>query len=134
MKIKLVKLVNSINALGQLNNAHGLSGVCAYSIMKNVNKIEPELEMYNKTREKILVDRAKKDEDGKPIIIKETVEGKERERYDMTDENYNEANHELFTLLNSDIELDLTKISIEDLNNADLTPAQLSSIDYMIKE
>ena len=90
--------------------------------------------MLNMTREKILVDRAKKDEDGKPIIIKETVEGKERERYDMTDENYNEANHELFTLLNSDIELDLTKISIEDLNNADLTPAQLSSIDYMIKE
>ena len=52
----------------------------------------------------------------------------------MTDENYNEANHELFVLLNSDIDLDLTKISIEDLNSADLTPAQLSLIDFMIKE
>ena len=79
MKIKLVKLVNSINALGQLNNAHGLSGVCAYSIMKNVNKIEPELEMYNKTREKILVDRAKKDENGLLLLKRLSKEKNEKD-------------------------------------------------------
>lgn len=126
MKIKLLQLADSNEILGQLNNTHGLSAVCAFSISKNIKKIVTELEVYNETRIKILEEKANKDEDGKAIIIDE--------QYQLTNENLVKANNEIQTLLNSDIDLDLTKISIEDLNNADLTPAQLSLIDYMIKE
>ena len=126
MKIKLLQLADSNEVLGQLNNTHGLSAVCAFSISKNIKKIVTELEVYNETRIKILEEKANKDEDGKAIIVDE--------QYQLTNENLVKANNEIQTLLNSDIDLDLTKISIEDLNNADLTPAQLSLIDYMIKE
>ena len=126
MKIKLLQLADSNEVLGQLNNTHGLSAVCAFSISKNIKKIVTELEVYNETRIKILEEKANKDEDGKAIIVDE--------QYQLTNENLVKANNEIQTLLNSDIDLDLTKISIEDLNNADLTPAQLSLIDFMIKE
>ncbi len=126
MKIKLLQLADSNEVLGQLNNTHGLSAICAFSISKNIKKIATELEAYNETRIKILEEKVNKDEDGKAIIV--------NEQYQLTNENLIEANNDIQALLNSDIDLDLTKISIEDLNNADLTPAQLSLIDYMIKE
>ena len=53
MKLSNEKIINTINVLGNLNNAQ-LHIKVAYAISKNINKIESELKTYNEERAKLI--------------------------------------------------------------------------------
>ncbi len=126
MKLKLVQLINANQVLGKLNGTHGLTAVCAFSIAKNIKKIAAELEAYEETRKKLLEEKADKDEKGKAII--------EEGNYKLSPEATQEVLEEINQLQQNEIDLDLTKIQIEELNSADLTPQELFTVEFMIKE
>lgn len=128
--MKLLEIINSQSTLAELNNCKGLSSVTAYRIAKNIKLVNEELKVYNDQRIKLLENLANKDEDGKPIIKAENG----TQEYDLTDENKLKLQEEVNKLLEEEINMDIKKVSLEQLDGAGLSPAQLSTIEYMLEE
>lgn len=128
--MKLLDILNSQSTLTELNNCKGLSSVTAYRIAKNIKLVNEELKVYNDQRIKLLENLANKDKDGKPII----KEDDGMQEYDLTDENKLKLQEEVNKLLEEEINMDIKKVSLEQLDGAGLSPAQLSTIEYMLEE
>lgn len=84
--------------------------------------------MYEKTRIKLLKSLANKDENGEPIIKKNN----NQEFYDLSDENLQKFNEDISKMVNESVELDLKKISLDDIDSVGLTPFQISLIDFIL--
>ena len=69
MKLTNRKIVNDANLLGNLTHKQ-LPIKVSYAIAKNISKIEKELEIYNKERQKLIDKYCLKDEEGKKLGIK----------------------------------------------------------------
>lgn len=128
MKIKISTLLNSKDVLYMLGNTNGLSAHIAYRLYRNIELINKELEMYEKTRIKLLKSFAKKDSDGNPIIKKND----NQEFYDLSEENLQKFNEDISKIINENVDLDLKKISLDDIDSVGLTPFQISLIDYIL--
>lgn len=124
MIVKNEKLINSVGVLSKLNNMD-LNIKVSYAIAKNINKIEKELEVYNKEKAKLIDKYGEKDEEGK-------LKTDENGNIKIIDtENWNKDFKELLEIEN---EIDIHKINEEDLfkcDNANITPAELMLVDYM---
>lgn len=128
MKIKISTLLNSKDVLYMLGNTNGLSAHIAYRLYRNIELINKELEMYEKTRIKLLKSFAKKDSDGNPIIKKND----NQEFYDLSEENLQKFNEDISKIINENVDLDLQKISLDDIDSVGLTPFQISLIDFIL--
>jgi len=122
--MKLLQLINAERALGTLGNTKGLSSITAYRISKNIKAILEEIKTYNDTRTKMCEEYADKDKEGKPII--------KDNKYIMSTEKEIQLNEELGKLLNEDVDIQIKKVSLVDINKAGLSPLELDSIEFMI--
>lgn len=128
MKLSNEKILNTINVLGNLNNTQ-LPIKLAYAISKNINKIDIELKTYNDEKVKLINKYAEKDKEGKVISDEHghiIIEEKHKEDW----------NNDILDLLSIENEIDIHKIQLDDLLNANynISPAELSMIDFMIVE
>lgn len=123
MIIKNEKIVNSIGVLSKLTSLD-LNIKVSYAIAKNINKIERELEVFNKEKAKLIDKYGEKDKEGK-LKIDEAGNIKI-----IDEENWSKDSKELLGIEN---EIDIHKISEEDLFkcNCNITPGELMLIDYM---
>lgn len=124
MKMKLLQLINAERALGTLGNTKGLSSITAYRISKNIKAILEEIKTYNDTRTKMCEEYADKAKDGKPII--------KDNKYIMSTEKEIKLNEELGKLLDEDVDIQIKKVTLEDINKAGLSPLELDSIEFML--
>lgn len=124
MELKLEALLGAEQALSVLNVTRGLPAVVAYRITKTVKAVSKELTEYEENRKKLCEEYAKKDEDGKPVI-KDNV-------YDIAEEDLKKINEELKKLREETVEIPVKKISLDDINRAELAPVQLESIEFML--
>ncbi len=122
--MKLLQLINAERALGTLGNTKGLSSITAYRISKNIKAILEEIKTYNDTRTKMCEEYADKDKEGKPII--------KDNKYIMSTEKEIQLNEELGKLLNEDVDIQIKKVSLVDINKAGLSPLELDSIEFML--
>lgn len=128
MKLSNEKILNTINVLGNLNNTQ-LNIKLAYAISKNINKIDIELKTYNDEKVKLINKYAEKDKEGKVISDEHghiIIEEKHKEDW----------NNDISELLSIENEIDIHKIQLDDLLNANynISPAELSMIDFMIED
>ncbi|WP_302653772.1 DUF1617 family protein [uncultured Clostridium sp.] len=128
MKLSNEKILNTINVLGNLNNTQ-LPIKLAYAISKNINKIDIELKTYNDEKVKLINKYAEKDKEGKVISDEHghiIIEEKHKEDW----------NNDISELLSIENEIDIHKIQLDDLLNANynISPAELSMIDFMIED
>lgn len=121
-------ILNSMEALNKLNNAHGMSSVVAFRIGKNIKAIESEVKVFDDVRTKLLEELANKDENGEPIINKET------NNYDIPQNQLQKIIQEIDNLQNEEISIDIKKVSIEDISQAGLSPKELMSIEFMLED
>ena len=121
-------ILDSMEALNKLNNAHGMSSVVAFRIGKNIKAIEGEVKVFDDVRMKLLEEAANKDEDGKPIIDKGT------NQYDIPVEKLEHLAKEIEKLQNEEVKVDIKKVSLDDVEKADLSPRELMSIEYMLED
>ena len=130
MKLNLSneRIVNTINALSKLNNAQ-LPIKVAYAISKNVNKIESELKVYNTEKAKLVNKYGEKDKEGKLKVG-------ENWNVPLKEEHIEDYNRDIKELLSIENEMDIHMIKLDDLLNSDynISPAELSAIDFMIEE
>lgn len=127
MEIKLGILIESNKVLNILNQKRGFSGVTAYRIMKNVKAISTELADYEKQRINLCEKYANKGEDGNPVI-------NEEQKYDISNENMKVLRDELEKLHAEAVDVPIKKISLEEINVAELSPAMIEKIEFMIIE
>lgn len=128
MKLSNEKILNTINVLGNLNNTQ-LPIKLAYAISKNINKIDIELKTYNDEKVKLINKYAEKDKEGNVISDEHghiIIEEKHKEDW----------NNDISELLSIENEIDIHKIQLDDLLNANynISPAELSMIDFMIED
>ena len=128
MKITNRKIVNDANFLGALVHKTGLPIKISYALAKNISKIERELEIYNKERQKLIDKYCVKDEEGKAIVD-------ENNQLKIADEYLESWGKDINELLDIEIDINIHKFSEEDLlnSNCDLTPSEIMLIDYMIE-
>lgn len=127
MKLSNERIVNDANVLGVISQKN-LPIKVSYAIAKNISKIEAEIKVYNKERQKLIEKYSVKDEEGKPLIEDNSVK--------IAQENVEDWNRDIKELLAIENEVDIHKFHIDELINSkcDMSPAELMLIDYMIEE
>ncbi len=127
MKLSNERIVNDANVLGAISQKN-LPIKVSYAIAKNIAKIEAEIKVYNKERQKLIEKYSVKDEEGKPLIEDNSVK--------IAPEHVEDWNRDIKELLAIENEVDIHKIQLHTLinSNCDFTPAELMLIDYMIEE
>ena len=128
MKLTNRKIVNDANLLGNLTHKQ-LPIKISYAIAKNVAKIEKELEIYNKERQKLIDKYCIKDEEGNNLVD-------ENNQLKIADENLESWNKDINELLDIEVDINIHKFSEMDLlnSNCNMTPSEIMLIDYMIEE
>lgn len=124
MKLKLLQLLNAQEALKALGDTKGLSSVVAYRISKNIKAVNEELKNYDETYKRLCEERAKKDDEGKPII--------KDNKYSLSDDDLKEITEELNKLVNEEIDIDIKKVKLESIDKAGLSPFQIELVEFML--
>ena len=127
MKLSNERIVNDANVLGAISQKN-LPIKVSYAIAKNIAKIENELKVYNKEKQKLIDKYSVKDEEGKPLIEDNNIR--------IAEEYIMDWNQDIKDLLDIENEIDIHKFHISELENSNctMTPAELMLIDYMIEE
>lgn len=125
MNIKAKQLMDSVDVLKKISDMN-LPISLSYKIAKNIMKIEEELAILNKEKQKLIDKYGEKDEDGK---IKSDESGRIR-ILDITS-----WTTEYSALEDLQIDIDLTVIPEDDLlkcNELNITPSDIILISYMV--
>lgn len=124
MKLSNEKLVNSVGVLNKLIGME-LPIKLSYALSKNITKIDRELIIYNKERQKLIEKYGAKDEEGK-------LNNREDGTIDIVDtENWNKDLRELLEIEN---DIDIHVIDLENIDSdINITPGELMLTDYMFK-
>ena len=131
MELTIKNLLNGKAALITLGNTKGLSSVIAYRIAKNIKAIDEELKTFEETRLNIVKEYANKDKDGNPATKKDA---NGNEVFDIDNENMKLLSQEIEKLQDEKVNIDIKQLSLEEIDKAELSPLELSSIDFMIAE
>lgn len=124
VKLRNRRLVNDVQTLWKISQKQ-LPVKISYAVAKNINKINSELKIYNKERQKLIDKYAKKDDKGNPVAD-------ERGQIKFLDQKG--WDKDIKTLLDIENEIDIHKFSINELNGFNISPAEMQTLDYMIDE
>lgn len=126
MKLTNKKIVNDSTILMEVSRKE-LPIKVSYALAKNIAKIEKELEIYNSERQKLLDKYCIKDENGENKIDKNN-QLKIQEKY------LKDWERDIKELQNIELEIDIHKFKISDLDGYNMSPSELIAINYMIEE
>lgn len=125
MKLTLETIVKANGPLEQLTSTRGMKSIVAYRISKNYNAVKKEAEQYDKTRIKLLEEHSNKDSDDKAII--------KDNKYDIIDGHMEIVDKEIEELKKEIIDIDIKKVTLEDIEIAGLAPIELEFIEFMLE-
>ena len=125
LKLTNKEILEKVGMLGEISRKT-LPVKVSYAIGKNIGKIESELKHYNNEREKIVEKYCEKDEKGKLKI--------ENGNYVIKDDEKENWNKDMKILQDIEIEFDVHKFKLEELNGYDMTASEMMCIDFMIEE
>jgi hypothetical protein len=124
MKLSNQKLIENVQKLGGVAQKQ-LPVKVSYAISKNISKIESELKVYDKERQKLIEKYGEKDENNKVVADeKGQIKFEDKDGWDK----------DIKVLLEIENEIDIHKFSIDELNGFNISPAELQAIDYMIDD
>lgn len=124
MELTLNKLIEANQPLNVLISTRGMKSIVAYRISKNYNTIKKELDEYENARIALLTEHSNKDDEGNAKII--------NNNYDIIDGHIDVVNKEIEELKNETVDLDIKKVSLEDIEIAGLAPIELTSLEFML--
>lgn len=123
--MKLYNLIESKGPLKKLNDTEGLPFKVALSLSKDIREIDDILTVYEQKRKELINKYGKKNEKGELMVNNDQVELIDKTAF------ANEFNQ----LVSEDVDLKLTKIRIDDLENSrGLTPNDISKISFLLEE
>ena len=126
IEVSLNALMNSVEVMNDLIQKKMKIKV-AYKIARLAREIQKEIELFESTRHTLIEKYGIKNENG------ELVEDKNG-GYPIQKEKKDEFLKETNELLNSKISLNVDKLSLKDLEEAELTPQQIIKLIDFIEE
>lgn len=126
MKLTNKQIVNNSMILMEISRKE-LPIKVSYALAKNIVKIEKELEIYNSERQKLLDKYCVKDENGKNKVD-------ENKNLKIQEEYLKDWERDIKELENIELEIDIHKFRLDELNGYNMSPSELIAIDYMIEE
>ena len=124
IKVELQNLLDSMPIFQELISQK-LAARTAFKVNKIVKAINKEYELFDETRRTIIEKYGDRDENGE---IKSDENGNLQIKKDQTDEFV----HELQELLTTEIELNVSPLFIEEIEDATFTPAQMDIMSAVI--
>ena len=124
MKFTNQELINNIGALRSIAQKQ-LPVKISYAIAKNISKVDSELKIYNKERQKLVDKYAEKDKNGQPKIDKNN-------QYHIKKECLTTWNKDIQDLLSIEAEIDVYKFSVDLLDGFNISPLEMQVLDCMI--
>lgn len=103
-----------------------LNGKVNYQLSKNIKPFDEELKAYEEARENLARKYANKDEKGNPVVI--------GGNYDIPYEVKAAFDKEIRDLQDTEIELSVKPIKIEDIENAGLSAIDYYNLKFMLEE
>ena len=129
--VKLRKIFGAYNILDTIKN-EAMPSKLAYSIYKTYKALETDTEFFKKRQFELYNENIEKDENGKFIILSQEDDMISYKPIEGGLERMNNGMKELFEM---ECEVDIHKISIEALENANivLPPSSFEVLDFIIE-
>ena len=124
IKLKISDLLNSTEALQKLAGKE-LKAKLAWQVSRVLKLAEKEIQDFNETRMNLIKKYGEKDENGELVTD-------ENNNCKINNESINDFSNELNELIESEIEINANKIKIEDIENIDFTPAEMTQLEVFI--
>jgi hypothetical protein len=126
IQVTLNDILNNAEIFRELSTK-SLPVKTAFKVARLIRELDKENTTFDESRRQIIEKYAERDENG---IIKQTAEG----NIQLQQDKIEECNNELVELLNTTIEINVDKISIDALGDIKITPAQMINLEAFIEE
>lgn len=126
IKVTLNDIFNATETF-QMIMSQSLNGSLAFKIARLARELNKEMETFNEQRRKILDTYCVKDENGE---IKQAENG----TVQIIPEKISDFNEEFNNLLKTEVEINAAKIPIDAIDNFNITPQQILTIEMFIDE
>ena len=126
MNVTLKDIVDSQEVMRLLSNKP-LRGRAAFKVARLLKKLESELVTFNDTRIKLIENYAKKDENGQFIT-------NEKNEYQFDEDNATLFVEEINKLLTEEIQIDASPILLNEIEELNFTPVEMTLIEPFIEE
>lgn len=113
------EIIEHINALGNFTKEK-LPVKLSFAIVKNFNKLQMAYKDYDESRKALLDEYSEKNEKGEIIPDK------------IADENIEKWNKEINELLDIEVDVDIHTVSIDVIENLQLSVSDVAAIEFMI--
>ena len=124
IKVQINDLLNSTEALQKLSKTD-LKAKLAWQVARLLKAADKEIQEFNETRLKLIQKYGEKDENGELITD-------DKGNCKILPDSLDSFSTELNELVNSEIELNVNKIAIDDLDSISFTPADMNSLENFI--
>lgn len=124
INVKISSLLNSTEALQKLAGAD-LKAKLAWQVARLLKAAEAELQSFNETRMTLIKKYGEKDAEGELITD-------EKGNCKIPPEVIDTFTTELNELINTEVEISVNKISIDDLENISFTPSEMTLLEDFI--
>ena len=125
IKVSLSDIINSASTFKELSEKQ-LPIRAAFRIARLIRELDKENATFESSRRAIIEKYAMRDETGK-------VAQADNGNIILQQDKIVECNSELNELLSTEVEINADKISIEDLEKIEMTPAQVYNIEAFIE-
>lgn len=126
IEITLSELMDSASVMQELAKKP-MKTKAAFQTARMMREIEKEYSLFQESRKGLIDKYAEKDENGEP-------KADENGNYTVPKDRIEDFNKELKEMLDQTLSLNVEPISIEDLGEADFTPADMMLLAPFIKE
>ena len=122
--VKISDLINSTEVLQKLAGT-SLKARLAWQVARLLKAAEGEIQSFNETRLNLIKKYGVKDENGELITD-------EKGNCQIIPEGIEDFSRELNELIDTNVEINANKISIDDLDNIEFTPSEMDILKIFI--
>ena len=122
MKIKNYEAINTYAKLGEILQNYSFKARVCQSIVKNKNKLKEIVDNFDEARQTLAKSLADKDENGEPLVENGNYVIKDKEK----------LNKEFMELQTIETEIELDKISVDDLEDKEINGADYEVLSVFI--
>ena len=123
---KLRNIVESADIMRELSTKT-LKGRAAFKVARLLRELEKEFTLFNEKRMDLIKEYAQKDENGE-------MKSDENGNVTLDQDRLTEFYQNLEELLNAEVEINADKIDSDDLNDIEMTPAQIINLEEFVNE
>lgn len=127
MKVKLNDIINAQMSIQKLLNTD-MPGKLAYSIARNVRKLEIETKSFDDARQKLF------EKYGEEVEETNEKTKKVNKFKRIKQENVEQFQKEVGEILEKEVDVDIWKVKVADLEKINLAPNALIPLSFLIEE